>query len=209
MKINGGRNVARAVGIVSILVVSLLLLSGCGSTPTPAPTDTPVPPTQEPADTPAPAEPTGEAKATEEKESFQPLDAATCTALADSMAESLGVKLETSDAPFEDYISGQSGTGCQAAASGSGADFGELPDVASKLQKVVEDQGWKQDIKYQADGPSGTSMGFTKGKGLCILSINWKPSDDADCPDDQPLASCDLKPEQKLFTITLNCAQEG
>ena len=211
MKANFGRNSGVLMVLVLILIVSLLALSGCGSTPTSAPTDTPVPPTQAPADTPVPSPPTAEAETqpTAEQEEFQPLSAATCSELAKSMEKSLGVKLETSEAPFKDYISGQSGTGCQAEATGTGADFGDFPDVASKLQKMIEDQGWKLNIQYQADGPAGTAMGFNKDTGLCLLSVNWKPSDDADCPDDQPLAACKLKPEQKLFTIVLNCAQLG
>ena len=209
MRVNCSRNCGVLTAVIPILMVSLLALSGCGSTPTPAPTDTSVPPTQAPTETPVPRTPAPEAQPTAEQNGYQPLSAAACSELAKSMEESLGVKLETSDGPFQDYVGGQSGTGCQAKATGTGADFGDFPDVASKLQKMIEDQGWKLNIQYQADGPSGTAMGFTKDTGLCLLSVNWQPSKDASCPDDQPLAACDLKPEQKLFTIVLNCAQSN
>ncbi len=197
---------------VLIITLPILFLTGCGSTPTPTtvPTDTPEPPrptptaaptnTPEPESKPEPA--TGQGVGT-----FEPLASADCETLASDMGKALGVKLATSNAAFTDYIGGQNGTGCQATATGTGADFGELPAVASKLQKMLEDQGWIYDMQYQADGPAGTGMGFHKESSLCLLTVNWEPSEDADCPDDQPLAACKLKPEQKLFTIVLNCAQ--
>jgi len=209
MKANFGWNAGVLTVLVTVLVVSLLTLSGCGPTATSVPTDTSVPATPSATNTLAPPTSAAEVQPTAEQEGFQPLSAAACSELAKSMEKSLGVKLETSEIPFKDYIGGQSGTGCQAEATGTGADFGDFPDVASKLQKMLEDQGWKLNIQYQADGPDGTAMGFNKDSGLCLLSVNWRPSDDADCPDDQPLAACKLKPEQKLFTIVLNCAQSG
>ena len=45
--------------------------------------------------------------------------------------------------------------------------------------------------------------------GLCLLLVGWEPSEDADCPGDQPIGLCELLPEQKRYTIVLNCAQDG
>ncbi len=201
----------------------LLLLASCGpapmNTPLPTPTPTATPPPPPPTNTPSPTatdtpslptpEPGPESASGQGSGVFKPLASSACEALADAMAKALGVKPVTSEEAFTDYISGQSGTGCQAMVTGTGADFGELPAVASKLQKMLEDQGWTYQMEYQADGPAGTGMGFRKETGLCLLSVNWQPSADANCPEDQPLASCKLKPEQKLFTIALNCAQSA
>ena len=197
---------------VLIITLPILFLTGCGSTPTPTPvpTDTPEPPrptpTAAPTNTSVP-ESRPEPATEQGTSAFAPLASADCETLASDLEKALGVKPATSESAFTDYIGGQNGTGCQAVATGTGADFGELPAVASKLQKMLEDQGWTYDMQYQADGPSGTGMGFHKEAGLCLLTVNWEPSADANCPDDQPLATCKLKPEQKLFTIVLNCAQ--
>lgn len=194
-----------AFGLVTILVL-VGLLAGCGSTatPAPAPAETPAPATEEPV---VVATTGSEPASVSAAATFQPLDSTVCVQLADDMGKVLGSKPQTSDADFVDYISGESGTGCQASAAGTGADFGDLPDIAAKLEKMLADDGWKQDIQYQADGPTGTAMGFKKDQGVCLLSVNWEPARDADCPEDQPISACDLKPAQKEFTIVLDCAQ--
>jgi len=68
-------------------------------------------------------------------------------------------------------------------------------------------QGWQEEMMYQADGPTGTGTGFQKEGGLCLLTVGWTPSEDAQCPTDQPIYECELTPEQQLYTIVLNCAE--
>ena len=213
------RDKLRIRGLAFALVAGMVLgwmLSGCGSTPTATqpPTDTAVAPAAAATATPAAAPTMASSTATSEPTAvpataWQPLDAAVCTQLANGMGKVLGTETTTSDADFADYVSGDAGTGCQTSATGTGAEFGEMTDVAAKLQKMIEDDGWKENVQYQADGPTGTAMGFEKGEGLCLLSVNWEPAAGADCPEDQPISACDLKPEQMEFTIELSCAQRA
>jgi hypothetical protein len=49
--------------------------------------------------------------------------------------------------------------------------------------------------------------GFRQGNRLYLLQVGWEPSEDANCPSDQPISACDLEPQQHLYTIVLNCAQ--
>jgi hypothetical protein len=168
-------------------------------TETPAPTKTPAPP---PTATAVPAE-TAEAQG-----DFQPLSSAACSDLASAMAQALGVEVTTAEAPFQDYVSGKAGTGCQTTATGTGLDFESIVVVARSLREMLEGQGWYGDIMYVADGPAGTAAGFRKAKGLCLVSVNWEPSEDADCPPDQPISACQLAPEQQLYSIVLNCAED-
>jgi hypothetical protein len=144
--------------------------------------------------------------AAEAEGDFQPLNPAACSDLAKAMAKTLGVEVATAEAPFQDYIGGKSGIGCQATATGSGLDFENFPSVAQDLKGMLDSQGWQEEISYAADGPTGTASGFRKGDGLCLLNVGWKPSEDAECPTDQPISACELAPEQKLYTIVLNCA---
>lgn len=136
-----------------------------------------------------------------------PLDADTCADLADSMAAELGVEVATADADFADYITGEGGTGCDTTASGTGVDFESYVAVADSLKAILAADGWAEDMNYAADGPTGTATALNKDSALCLLSVNWAPSDDADCPEDQPISACELEPEQQLYSIELNCAQ--
>jgi hypothetical protein len=43
---------------------------------------------------------------------------------------------------------------------------------------------------------------------LALISAQWAPSPDAKCPADQPISACNLTPEQKLYTITIQVAMK-
>jgi len=146
---------------------------------------------------------------------FQPLSPATCSDLADAMAQRLGADAAVAEAPFEDYRSRKTGTSCQATASGTGLDFESFRTASEDLfwtlfqdlKAMLTAQGWQEDMMYQLDGPTGTGTGFHKERGLCLLIVGWEPSEDADCPTDQPIYACELTPEQHIYTIVLNCAE--
>jgi hypothetical protein len=127
-----------------------------------------------------------------------------CSDLAEAMGQALGVETSLVEAPFQDYVTGQAGTGCQAAVTGAGWDF---VAVTQSLRAMLTAQGWQEDMMHAADGPTGTAVGFRQGDGLCLLSVEWKPSPDANCPSDKPISDCQLKPEQRLYSASLNCAR--
>jgi len=135
---------------------------------------------------------------------LKPLDSAACGDLVKAMGQTLGVKVAMGEAPFQDYVTGQAGTGCQAMVAGAGWDF---VAVTKSLWAMLAAQGWQEDTMYAADGPTGAAGGFRQGDGLCLLAVEWKPSPDAKCPSDKPISDCQLKPEQQLYSISLNCAQ--
>jgi len=139
---------------------------------------------------------------------YQPPDSAVCSDLSKTMVQTLGAAVTTEEAPFQDYINGKAGTGCQMRATGTGLDFENFWSVAETLRETLGAQGWEADFMYAADGPTGTDNGFRRGNTLCLFSVGWEPSEDANCPQDQPISACELAPEQKLYTITLNCAQD-
>jgi hypothetical protein len=203
LKEYGGKSQMSVKKVFNYWIVALLILAfitACQSAPAtapPAPQPT-SPPTQPPAATPVPPTVQG---------GFQPLSAAACGDLAKAMAQTLGVEVATAEAPFQDYITGQSGSGCQVTATGTGRDFESFVTVADALREVLKAQEWSEDAMYAADGPTGTASGFRKAGGLCLLSVGWEPADDAECPQDQPISECKLAPEQQLYSIVLNCAQ--
>jgi hypothetical protein len=140
---------------------------------------------------------------------FEPLPPERCYELGQAMMHSLQVTVTLTEASFEDYVQGTSGTGCQATAEGTGADFESYASAAASLQAIMDERGWREDQAYAAGGPTGMATAFRQGGGLCLVSAGWAPSSDAHCPSDQPISACDLAPEQQLYTVRINCAQES
>jgi len=199
----------------------LAFISACSGTPTEvppiaqptlAPTEPPAAPTETLTPVPTaiavPEAPTATV-APEAVGDLQPLNPAVCDDLANAMAQTLGVDVATAEAFFQDYVSGKAGTGCQAIATGTGLDFENFMAVADTLREMFRYQGWREDSMYAADGPTGTATGFQRASELCLLTVGWEPSEDANCPQDQPISECQLAPEQQLYTIDLNCAQDA
>jgi hypothetical protein len=138
---------------------------------------------------------------------YQPVSAEVCQILQEGATESLGLtfSMETG-APFTDYASGETGQGCTLTATTNGTSISGPYDALTKL--VDGFIGWTVQPAYNADGPTGTATGMTRDSGLLLISVGWQPSADANCPTDQPITMCELAPEQKLYTVTIEAAQK-
>lgn len=195
------------------LTLAVLLLTGCSGAPTEPTleatpiqlTATPIPPTTTPIPPTATTVPTATAEA---QSGLQPLSSAECSDLADAMSQTLGIPGETTKAPFQDHVSQRTGTGCQTTITGTGLDFENVQVVENALRSMIQAQGWYEDFRYGGGGPTGELTGFRQANKLCRLLVGWEPSKDVDCPSDQPIFMCEIPPEQKLYTISLNCVQD-
>jgi hypothetical protein len=150
---------------------------------------------------------TGAMVAQNSSRSYQPIPAATCNQLKQEMTKVLRVKVTMTQGTFQDYVSGKQGTSCQLSATGNGRNFTKLSRVVRSLSTILTRQGWVEASNYVADGPTGAARGFRKGNSLAVFNVEWEPSSDAKCPDDQPISDCQLSPEQQLYRITLNAAR--
>jgi dipeptidase D len=155
-------------------------------------------PGAEPAASPPPAAEAGSA--------IEPLPVEVCNGQAQAMAHFLDVlEVTQGDAPLDDFVTGASGTGCQAVVTGTGVDF-DSPDAAvSALAGMLEEQGWTEDPMLASGGPTGMGVGYRKGEQICLAAAMWRPDESANCPDDQPITACEVAPEQRNYTVTLNC----
>jgi hypothetical protein len=188
------------------LTLAVLLLTGCGGAPTePTLEATPILPTATSTPATATAVPTATAEAPSD---FQPMSSDECINLADAMSQTLGIPGKTTEAPFEDRVSQRMGTGCETTITGTGRDFEDVQVVGNALRRMIQAQGWYEDFRYGGGGPTDELTGFRQANKLCRLLVGWEPSEDANCPSDQPIHACELSPEQKLYTISLNCVQD-
>jgi putative hemolysin len=144
-------------------------------------------------------------------ETWYPPSGELCTELQADVAATLGVgemTLEMS-APLTMFIPQAEGTGCVITVTGTGVDFNaEYFEIFMQLKEMLEGQGWVEDVFTSLDGPTGTGRGFRRDNAFLMLVVGWSPSDDADCPTDQPIFMCELTPEQRLFEIMLSVAEQ-
>jgi hypothetical protein len=137
-------------------------------------------------------------------EMYVPVTASICQTLQQLAVQTLHVEFTMqASAPFKDIVSGETGHGCLLTASGNGNNFS---DPEAIIQAFLPASGFDEQTAYQANGPTGAATGATRDTVLMIISAGWKPSADAKCPSDQPISSCNLKPEQKIYTVQINSA---
>lgn len=144
---------------------------------------------------------------------FQPLTQELCGPLKDEAQSGLGVEVTVSESAFYDPISQSGGLACTLEAHGTGANWANPQAVFDALASALIT--WAEKPEYAADGLTGSARGYINGAAgpgksldfLLLVSAVWEPSPDANCPADQPISACPLKPEQQLYTVTLKAAQ--
>ncbi len=149
---------------------------------------------------------------------IQPLIMEVCDGQAQAMAHALDVLVGTppnvpmiptqSEEPLSDPVTNASGTGCQATIPGTGAQFKSPDEVVKALGSMLEEVGWTEDPMLAAGGPTGIGAGYRKGDQICLASALWQPDASANCPKDQPISTCQVTPEQQIYTVTLDCGVE-
>jgi hypothetical protein len=179
-----------------LLIAGLVgVLAACTPIQAPATISTPVETVTVPAE-----EPDSTAQATPDATldamPIEVVDTAQCDALQGALSEQLGHELTK-----------QEGTACTLVATGTGEDFGNFVNVAQTIREVFEAEGWTEDEAAIADGPTGTATSYFKGTTVAAVNVSWEPSDEANCPADQPISDCDVEPSQQNFTISIELVQ--
>jgi Tol biopolymer transport system component/putative hemolysin len=140
---------------------------------------------------------------------IEPLVEELCNGQAQAMSHILYDLVPTvTEEPLDDPVTGATGTGCQATITGTGVQFESPAAVVDALGSMLAEQGWTADPMFVADGPTGTAAGYRKGDQICLAAAMWQPDPSANCPQDQPISACQVKPEQQNYTVTLNCGVE-
>lgn len=169
-------------------------------TPTPAPTATPL------AQTPTPFAPTPAAAG--QQGVYQPISAEECIELQTLLQEDyIGGTASNNEAPFLDYVTGDTGTACTLIVTGTGASFGHLRAATATLRTLFTDQGWEQDEAYTVETDAAVLQGFRMDDRLALASAGWAPAPEVTCPPGQPLSECQLELGQQNFTIIVQIAE--
>jgi hypothetical protein len=178
-----------------LLIISLIgVLAACKPIEAPT-TGTPAATVTSPAEEPsATTETTPEA--TTDALPIESVDSAQCEALQATLSDKLGHELTK-----------QEGTACTLVATGTGEDFGNFVEVAQTIHGVFEAEGWTEDESAIADSPTATATSFFKDTTVATVKVGWEPSEEANCPTDQPISACDIDPNQQNFTISIELVQ--
>jgi Tol biopolymer transport system component/putative hemolysin len=137
---------------------------------------------------------------------IQPLPEEVCNGQAQAMSHALADLIPTqSEEPLDDWVTGATGIGCQVTITGTGVQFESPAAVVYALGSMLGEEDWTADPMLVADGPTGTAAGYRKGDQICMAAAMWQADDSANCPQDQPISACPVKPEQQNYTVTLNC----
>ncbi|HOG45484.1 MAG TPA: hypothetical protein PLJ35_18675 [Anaerolineae bacterium] len=192
------RSFAQCCSLLGLLLV-VALVAACDAPVAPAePTHVAAPaPTQTPL--PMPPQLPVEGELTPAAEAAQALEPA--------IFKALGVEVTGAEVPFMDPLTDKTGTCYELVATGTGELFESMDVVMDALDLVLTSHGWTEDAMYVADGPTGTARGYRQGDVLAIAAVGWRPSPDANCPEDEPIFECELTPEQQLYTISIQAVQ--
>jgi len=138
---------------------------------------------------------------------YGPVSQAICEMLQEFASQALAVPFTMEpNVPFLDPISGETGQGCRLTATGTGADFSDPGTVTRTLVNAM--LGWEEQTRYQANSPTGELTGMTRDMALMLISVEWVPALEVQCPQDQPISACELTPEQKRYTVLIQAAQK-
>jgi hypothetical protein len=138
---------------------------------------------------------------------YVPVTLSVCQSLQEMATQAISVTftLEAS-ADFSDPVTGETGKSCTLTAKGTGNEFSDPGQVTAKL--VSGFLGFTEQPAYQANGPTGAATAVTRDMAVVLISVEWAPAAGANCPSNQPISACDLKPEQKLYTIKIQAAMK-
>lgn len=138
---------------------------------------------------------------------FIPYPATDCERVRVVFEQTIGAPVTVESVAFSDRVTGGTGTACRVHGTGTGATYGMAGPSFSTLISMLQDIGWTEDsYNYGAGGATGMATGFKKGGAIGLLHVGWQPSADANCPKDQPIGTCALTPEQKIFDVTFDVA---
>lgn len=127
----------------------------------------------------------------------KPLSDQECTALAKEVSDKTGVSVDSVVGDASVYMfTNLDGTAClfSGTASGLSKNLDSLATIGDGYS------GWTRDSAYDADGPGGTSVAFTRGTDWFALSVGAEPPSGS-C-EDVMVSECKVPFEKWTWTVS-------
>jgi hypothetical protein len=101
-----------------------------------------------------------------------------CGTIAEFLASLPGAEMRKSPGQGNDSLSETEQSACHVQAFGRFSALGG-DDPAELIRNKFQLMGWKEELRFAADGPDGTSFTFGKGRVLCRFQGSWDGGDDS------------------------------
>jgi hypothetical protein len=135
-------------------------------------------------------------------DALRPIPAPECQKFATQTQDAMGFAMTASEDDFTDLTDGSDGRSCHISGSASDQTYAGPADLVAKLAKVFGD--WRDDPARAADGPDGAEKGLVHGDRVATIQVSWEPGPGVVCSDKEPLSSCKILPQQKLWTAIVD-----
>lgn len=129
---------------------------------------------------------------------------ATCDSAIVIVRQALALDIRREEGRYFDSSRDTQRVGCRLTGHGS---FSALPKSSEPVGLVSEgfkQHGWRSDLRYEADGPDGSTMGLRRRDMLCLVAGRWIGGDEEEI-DSLPRP---LTEEENGFDAIVECAQD-
>jgi hypothetical protein len=133
---------------------------------------------------------------------LQPIPATECQKFAGQTQDAVGFAMKASEDDFTDLADGSEGRACHISGSAADQAFTGPLELMARIGKVFGD--WRDDPSRAAEGTDGAEKGYVSGDRIATVQVSWEPGPGVVCSDKQPLASCKILPQQKLWSAVVD-----
>ena len=138
---------------------------------------------------------------------LRPIPAAECQSLAAQTQQAVGIRTAASEDDFTDLASNIDGRSCHIAGSASNLAIATPAELMGKVAAVFP--GWNSEAARDAEGPTGAEKGYVNGNRIATIQVSWEPGPGAACSDKEPLSSCNIAPQQKLWNVVIDVVERS
>ncbi len=195
----------KAGSIFAVFLGLVFLLAACASSAPSVVSPTTGSPPASPSSTPPPSTTTPPLRPTQGGP-YIGLPADFVDSILAIMKANLGVEVIVTQENFHDPVLEKDGVGQVLTAQGTGNDFASPAITAQIIASILENDGWKVAPQLQADGPTGTSLGYRKDKALALIEVVWSPAEGVTVDPNQPIEAQEIPPDQQLYKVRLSLA---
>jgi hypothetical protein len=128
-----------------------------------------------------------------------------CDTAAVFAGKALTLAMHREDGKYFDSFGDTRRLGCRLTGHGL---FSALPNSSEPVGLVsaaFKQRGWRQDLRYGADGPDGSAMGLRRRDMLCLVVGRWNGGDESEI-DSAPRAPTE---EENRFDAFVECTRDA